>query len=192
MTVKGYCTFNETEMSLGVTFTLAQQQQCEAIIERAESYIDEYTGRAWLTGAQADEAHYVDSQNVFLKYAPVASVTSITGRAGLGESEETLMADDDYEVRDLINGHIVLTSPNNYDRVLITYTPVATVPADLKQACIDIVSAWLQPTLRPGMYGIDSYSLPDMSVKFSRSHVQQAVPPAANVVLNRYRYIVHA
>jgi hypothetical protein len=192
MSAKGYCTVDDIAAFLGRTFTAAQLAQCDALIESAEIFIDEETNRGWLVGAQTDEAHYISSQNVWLRYAPVATVATVTGRSGLGETEETLTVDDDYEVQDLNGGLIVLTSPGNYDRVLISYTPVDTLPADLKQACIEIVSAWLQPSLAPGMYGLDSYSLPDLSVKFSRSHVQQPAPPMAQRVLDRYRYPVTA
>ena len=192
MAAKGYCDVEDVEALLQRTFTTAQSAQCAKLIERMETFVDEETGRAWLTGAQTDEAHVVNSQNVFLKYAPVASVGTVKGRSGLGETETTLTVDEDYEVMDLSNGHIRLVSPGNYDRVRVTYTPVDTVPADLVQACVEIVANWLQPTLRPDSFGLDSYSLPDLTVRFSRSHVQQIAPPLAMKVLDRYRYPVHA
>lgn len=192
MPAKGYCTFADVENLLGETFTEKQQVQCDSLIEAAEKYLDEKTNRAWLTGAQTDEAHYIEGQNIFLKYVPITSVEDLTGRAGLGESETSLTVDVDYEVRDLNSGHIVLENPGDYDRILVDYTPVATVPADIKQATIEIVAARLQPTLRPGMFGVDSYSLPDLTVRFARSHVQQAVPPYAQEVIDNNRYTVHA
>ena len=191
MAAKGYCTANDVQEFLGVTFTAAQTTHAENLIERAEIYIDEETGRGWLVGAQTDEAHYVDSQNVFVRYAPVASVEAVTGRSGLGETEETLTVDEDYEVQDLDNGLIVLTAPGSYDRVLVDYTPVNAVPKDIKQACIDIVAQWMQPSLQSN-YGIDSYALPDLTVKFSRAYTQTAVPPTARAIIERYRYAVHA
>lgn len=191
MTAKGYCESNDVSGYLGRTFTPAQEAQCDALIEAVETYVDDETGRGWLVDAQTDEAHVVDSQNVFLRYAPVNSVTSVKGRAGLGETDETLTVDVDYELVELRHGQIRLVYPGNYDRVLVSYTPIETVPADLKQACIETVATWLQPALSNGLVGIDSYSLPDLTVKFSRSHVQQPVPPLAQRVIDRYRYPVH-
>lgn len=192
MTAKGYCTFEDVGSFLGLTLTAPQAAQCSALIESAEAYIDGETNRGWIVGAQTDEAHVVDGQNVFVRYAPVSSVTAVKGRAGLGEDETTLTADEDYEVVDLTLGHIRLVAPGDYDRVRVTYTPVDALPADLKQACIEIVANWLQATLRPDSYGLDSYSLPDLTVRFARSHVQEVVPPLAMLVIDRYRYPVHA
>jgi hypothetical protein len=191
MAAKGYCTADDVAEHLGRTFTAAQTTYCNNAIERAERYIDERTGRAWLTGAQTDEAHYPDSQVIFLKYAPVVSVTAITGRAGLGETETSLVANEDYEVRDLQNGEILLVG-SCWDRVLVDYTPVATVPADLVGAIIEMVAAWMQPHLDPGSFGVESYSLPDLTVRYARSHVEAVAPPMAQEVIERYCYKVHA
>lgn len=192
MAAKGYCTTIDVSDYLGLELSTAQVSQAEALIEAAEAFIDTETGRAWLTGAQTDEEHYYPTRYVYLKYAPVASVTAITGRCGIDDTDEALTAADDYEVRDLNKGLIYLVYPKSYDRIRVDYTPVATVPADIKLACTEIVANWLQPHLQPGTFGLDSYSLPDLTVRFARSHVQSVTPPAAAAILERYRYRTHA
>lgn len=198
MAAKGYCTNQDVADLLGVTLTAAQQAHADNLIEQAEAVIDGETGRAWLVGAQTDEAHYLDNlvgsvprREVFLRYAPVTSVAGITGRAGLGATETALVANEDYEVRDLVAGLVVLMT-GGWDRLLVDYTPVASVPADIARACAELVGAWLQPHLQPGSYGLDSYSLPDLTVKFSRSHVQAPMPPTVQRIIDRYSYPVHA
>lgn len=192
MASKGYCTSTNVADWLGATFTAAQYAHCETLIEQAEIFIDEETGRGWLVDTQTDEAIYHPRYLVYLKYAPVDSITTITGRTGIGEDEETLTADDDYEVRDLTTGLIYLVSPDSYDRILVDYTPTDAVPADITMACTEIVANWMQPHLTPGMFGVDSYSLPDLTVKFSRTHTQQPMPPNAMRVIERYAYRTHA
>jgi hypothetical protein len=192
MAAKGYCTVQNVADFLAQDFSTIQQNQCNVLIEQAEAYIDGATNRGWLVGAQTDEAFYYPPHKIFVRYAPVTSVQAVTGRTTLGQSEATLVANTDYEVRDLAGGLIYLLYPASYDRVMVDYTPVASVPADIKRACIELVSAWLQPNLQPGTYGLDSYSLPDLTVKFARSHVQAAAPPAVQQVLDYYRYWVHA
>lgn len=189
MAAKGYCQAVEVEEFLTRTFTAAQMAHADNLIERAEARIDRYCNRAWLVGAQTNEAHFYPAYELWLKYAPVASVTSIGGRSGVGESDETLTVDEDYEVRDLNSGLIWLVSPGSYDRVRVTYTPTSTVPADITQACIELVAAWLMPNLSPGSYGLDSYSLPDLSVRFARSHVQEQMPPNVAAILDSYRWL---
>lgn len=191
MAIKGYCTYADVADLLGLDLTSAQTAQTDALIERAESFLDRETGRAWLTGAQTDEEHYYPGRYIHLKYAPISSVSAVTGRSGIGETEETLTANDDYEVRDTDSGLLYLVYPETYDRIRVDYTPVATVPADIKLACAEIVANWLQPHLNPGTYGLDSYSLPDLTVRYARSHVQSAVPPSAQRIIDLYRYRSH-
>lgn len=191
MAIKGYCTYADVADLLGLDLTSAQTSQTDALIERAESFLDRETGRAWLTGAQTDEEHYHPGRYIHLKYAPISSVSAVTGRSGIGETEETLTVNDDYEVRDTDSGLLYLVYPETYDRIRVDYTPVATVPAGIKLACAEIVANWLQSHLNPGTFGLDSYSLPDLTVKFSRSHVQSAVPPNAQRIIDLYRYRSH-
>ena len=191
MAKKGYCTVDEVE---GITgdLTAAQQTRADSLIEAAETHIDRETNRAWLEGVQTQEAHLLPAAYLTLDYFPVASVTAVYGRLGLGEDETTLTVDVDYEVVDLASGQIRLVSPGSYDRIRVTYTPVDTVPADISQACAEIVAQWMQTSLRPGSYGLDSYSLPDLTVKFARSHMGTAVPPFVQSVIEHYRIPVHA
>lgn len=192
MAAKGYCAYTDVETFLGKTFTAGQQTHCNNLIERAEIFIDNETNRGWLVGAQTDERFYSPSFHIFLRYTPVTSITAVTGRAALAETETTLTANVDYEVRDLASGHISLVTPGSYDRVMVDYTPVASVPGDIKEACIELVANWMQPALQPGTYGLDSIQLPDYTVRYARSHVQEAAPPTVQRVLDRYRYPVHA
>lgn len=189
MTAKGYCAVHEVEAFLARTLTASQLSHADNLIERAEKRIDTYCNRAWLADAQSNEAHFYPAYELWLKYAPVTSVTSVAGRSGIGETETVLTADEDYEVRDLTSGLVWLVSPGSYDRVRVTYTPTTTVPADITQATIELVSAWMQPHLSPGSYGLDSYSLPDLTVRFARSHVQEAMPPAVKAILDSYRWV---
>lgn len=190
MAAKGYCTMGDITAITG-ELTALQAARAQDLIETAETYIDGETGRAWLVGTQTQEAHFRPARFLQLDYWPVTSVTAVYGRTTLGEAEETLTADDDYEVEDLAAGIIRLTSPASWDRVRVTYVPNDSVPADIARATAEIVAAWMQPSLQPGSFGIDSYSLPDLTVKFSRSHYQQAAPPLAQHIIDRYRVPVH-
>jgi hypothetical protein len=192
MTAKGYCTKAQVAAFLALTFTAAQETQCDALIEMTEIDVDRYTNRGWLVGAQSNETFYYPDYELFLRYAPVTTLTSITARTGMGATEETLTVDEDYEVRSLENGLIYLVNASAYDRVRVTYTPTASVPAPIKKAMIEWVATQMQSTLRPNTFALDSYSLPDLSVKFARSHVQEAMPPSVREVLDMYRYPVRA
>lgn len=195
MAPKGYCIPGDVADFMGIAFTAAQEVLAEKLIEQAEAMVDIETARAWLTGALTDEAYYRQNfrlGNLYLRYAPVASVTTVKGRSGLGVAETTLTVDVDYEVRDLSDGLIWLVYPSSYDRIRVTYTPVATVPGPIARATAELVGAWMQPSLRPETYGLASYSLPDLSVQFAREMADRSIPPTVQSILDLYRYPVHA
>lgn len=195
MAGKGYCTAADVADFLGLTFTSAQEAHAVRLIEQAEGIVDLETGRAWLTGALTDEVYYwavYRLGELYLRYAPVASVTTLKGRASLGETETTLVVDQDYEVRDLAAGLVRLLYPSFYDRVRVTYTPVATVPTPLTRAMAELVGTWMQPHLRPDTLGLDSFSLPDLSVRFARAETGLVIPPTVQSVLDLYKYPIHA
>jgi hypothetical protein len=190
MAAKGYCTIFDVT---GITgdLTAVQSARAASLIEVAEVYIDGELGRGWLVGTQTLEAIYLPSDYIKLRYWPVTSVTAVYGREGLDDIEDALTVDDDYEVQDLAAGIIRIYYPGYYDRIRVTYVPNDAVPDDIALATADLVAAWMLPTIQAGSYGLDSYSLPDLSVKFSRSHYQQPVPPLARAILDRYREPVH-
>jgi len=192
MAAKGYCAAADVADFLAVTFTAGQTTQADNLIEQAEIFIDEETNRGWLMGAQTDEAFHHPGHYVFVRYAPVTSIDAITGRTALGEDEAALVVDEDYEMRDLEAGLIYLVYPGSYDRILVDYTPVGTVPADLKLACIELVADYMQPHLQPGSYGVESYSLPDLTVKFKARATIYSERSRMQQVFDRYRYRVYA
>lgn len=192
MAAKGYCTNGDVANFLGVTLTSAQQTHADSLIETAEAYLDRRTNRAWLVGAQTDEAHYAPTYDLFVKYPPVASVSAVKGRTALGESEETLTVDEDYEVRDLAAGHIRLLYPGSYDRVRVSYTPESSVPEDVKQATIELVALWMNPVLTGVDPNIRRYQLPDLEVEYSGGVAGRALPKIVLDVIENYRFRVHA
>lgn len=195
MAAKGYCTVDEVAAFLGRTFTPEQDIYCARLIETAEADVDSYTHRGWLVGVQTDEAHIYGEYrlgNLYLRYAPVSAVATVKGRASLGEAEQTLVADYDYEVIDLAAGWIRLVYPASWDRIRVTYTPTPSVPLDIQQATAELVANQMQPNIKPDSYGLDSLQLPDLSVSFSRAHVQADMPPGVQARLDRWRYVVTA
>lgn len=189
MAMKGYCTVEQVEAHLGISFTEAQTADCEGKIEAAETHFDEETGRGFLVGAQEGEAFHWPHYELWLRYAPVATVQEVRGRSGLGEAMAVLVEDEDYEVQELRSGLLRLVAPGNYDVVEVDYTPVDTTPADVRQAVVEQVAAWMKPGLEPGSFGLDSYSLPDLTVRYARSHVQSAATPLLARVIDRYRWV---
>lgn len=187
MPPKGYCASADVEAYLGLTFTAAQTEQAVVLLPMAEDAVDAAMGHEYALGTQSNEAHYYPSCDLYLRHAPITSVTSVAGRRGMTDTETTLTAGTDYEVRSLPAGHLYLVSPGRFDRVRVTYVPVATVPDLVKQATILTIAAWLQPTLTPGLTGVQSYKLPDLEVVYAKGTAigggNYSLPPNAREVL---------
>jgi len=188
MTAKGYCENTDVQAFLGLTFSSAALAYAASRIESAENRIDNYTHRGWLVGPQTDERHerlgYWNG-HLWLRYAPLASVETITGRSYLGGDETTLVAGSDYEVVDLAQGLVDLVLPWSWERLLVSYTPVDTVPTDIRDAAAELVAWWMQPSLRPDTYGLFSMSLPDLTMRFA-FHDTDALPPGVSDKLDPY------
>lgn len=155
---------------LGVTPTAAQTTEATALLGAADAAIQNYCGRNWLTGAITDELHQPDGPRLYLRQRPVASIQSVKGRKAFNATATTLVANTDYEVRDLTTGLLLLGSgalewpPQGnpapalsrqpwsfpYAFVTISYTPTATVPADVALAATMLVASWIGVTLSAG------------------------------------------
>jgi hypothetical protein len=185
-----YCAVADVEDFLGVSFTTAQEVQAARVIEAVTLLIDKDLGFGFSAGAQTGEKHYLEEYSggiLYLIYIPVSAVAQIRGRAGLNASELILTVDVDYEVISLSEGKIRLVNPQAYDRVSVDYIPVDAVPAPIRDACAEWAAARMMPSLRPDTYGLDSYSLPDITVKFSRSMMGDGMPSSVKQTLDHYR-----
>lgn len=187
MASKGYCSNSDVSGWLGLTFTAGQIQQAELLIERVETLIDAYCQRAWLTGALTDEAYYGPfTDRLYLASVPVSAVTAVKGRTGLTATETTLVAGTDYEVRDLTAGLIHLVSPASYDRIRVTYTPVATVPAAIKQVAVELVALGLRPVLSGVTADVRRWQTPDLMVEYATASAG-GLPVHLTAILDLYR-----
>jgi hypothetical protein len=187
MAIKGYTNPDRVADYLGVSLTAAQIAQAARLIEAAEAAIDAYCGRAWLLGVQTDEAHYAPfTSRLYVRYPPCSAITTVKARASAGDAETVLVSGEDYEVRSLEDGLIWLASPEAHDRIRVTYTPDASLPADVALAATELVASYLQPALRPDSYGLESFRLPDLEVRFARWQGGPDLPPGVMQRLGAY------
>lgn len=188
MPARGYTTIARLESYLGLDLTTAQETEAGRLIEAAEQLIDVETGKAWLVAtAVTNEAHYRDHLGgplLFLRSAPVASVTSVTGRGSWNDTTETtLVAGTDYELRDSALGTLYVPAWSAYQRLRVTYTPTnVAAPELLVLATNELVAWWLQPLLNStdgvSLTGIKSFSLGgDLSVTYADTVAQRGIPP---------------
>lgn len=190
MTAKAYCVYADVASFLGVTLTSGQQTRATDLIASTTIDVDNETNRGWLVGVQTSERHERSRywrQDLYVRYAPIVSVQAITGRGYLGDVETALVAGTDFELVDAEAGLLRLLYPSSWERVLVSYTPVDTVPLPIRDATAEWVAAKMLPSLRPDTYGIESYSLPDLSVRFSKT-VTESIPQNVADTLAKYRY----
>lgn len=187
MAFRGYTNPARVSDHLGLALTGVQLVTCERLIEEVEAWIDGALNRAWLLGTRANEEHYAPPARLYLRYPPVSSLTSITGRAGLGAAETTLVAGTDYELRDAAAGLVHLVSPSSYDRVRVTYVQTSTVPADITRLATELVGIGLRP-LTVGMSAdVRRFRLPDLEVEYAGG-INAGLPPHLQLIVDHYRY----
>jgi hypothetical protein len=166
--------------ALGEAAATAPVAQLSALLPAADAAIQRYCGRQWLTGAIVGEAYEPEGDHLYLQQRPVASVEAVQGRRAYDATVTTLVLGTDYEVRDLARGLLVLNGsgarewppqgaalpalPRSrwslpYSYLTVSYTPAATVPADVALAATQLVAHWLTPTLHPEYQGLKSLSL---------------------------------
>jgi hypothetical protein len=111
--MRGYSTAGSVAQYLNTTLTASGTAEANAALAAAEELIDDYTGRAWLTGAVTTERVPLDGPYVYLRDTPVASVGTVTARYYGSTAPTTLAVNVDYEEADLTRGLLVISSYGN-------------------------------------------------------------------------------
>jgi hypothetical protein len=187
---RGYTTAAKVAGYLGVTLSTEQSAQCAALIPSVEKFIDGRLGRALMVSAVATERHALVGPRVFLRHTPATTITSVTGVTTDGTA--TTLATDRYRLLDPERGLLYLDDWGAYDYVTVAYACDATLPDDIGLAATMLAAAWLQPALRPGTEGVESYRLPDLEVRFVRERdgAGRPVPRTVSDILDGYTWEV--
>lgn len=215
MTAKAYTTEALVQAELGAPLTPEQAADFDARLGQVVASIDLYTARAWLTGTPVVESFYATGTEapIRLRAAPVASVASVTGRAGLGSPEETLTQGTDWELADPVLGIVRFAWPcppydimiersywpRRYDRVRVTYTPadatsMLSSTALVVQRAATLLMATDYTAAAAGGFDpstLKSYSIPgDLEVTFRDGATGQAdgLTSEARALLAPLRY----
>lgn len=170
-----YCTVQEVADFLRVTITTVTNPtilQTEAIINRKEDIIDRRTGHAWRTAAITTEEHdlgliytYGWGTPIFLHHRNIRAIDSSATPADKvelwnGDIYQDVTSDTTNYKLDSVRGKLhvrgVLFTIMRKGRIRVTYRyGDATVPGDIKDACIkltclDLLSASFKMDIIPG------------------------------------------
>lgn len=191
----GYTSPERVQGRTGKTFTQAQLDECELLIEAAEEFINERTSRVWLyddTPVTETHAPYY-SRAVRLRRSPVESVVSVTTNSGYAGATGTALEGTSYELRSSYKGLLLL--PQNYmgREVTVEYIPVPKTVCDprIALATTELVSFWMQPQLT-GLGGVSgdikSYSVGgDLAVVFRDASRELGIPDTIVSLLDSCR-----
>lgn len=194
MPARGYCTDADVTNALGgITLSAAQTARLPVARASAEALIHAYIAPhpGWLTGAIANEVH-APAERVYPRAWPVASLTSVRTRGSWTATYATGVAGTDYEFTILRNGRgrLYLPSWSSYERVLVNYTPVTTVPDEVREACTALTAGLMQSALYRGADPsmVAGYSVGgDFSIQFRAPGGQQmAIPALVAGLLSEY------
>lgn len=147
--MKGYSSPAAVAALLGLTLTPAQEVVTAGLLATAEETVDFATGRAWLTGAVADEVYSPTGRHLYLVQRPLTSVESVKRRWEWDTTSHTLTPTTDYTA-DLPRGIIWFRDACTWGpdaQYLVSYTPGATVPASIAQATARLAGDAIGPLL---------------------------------------------
>lgn len=151
---------------LGASFTVAQTAEATALLPAADAAIQAYCDRRWLSGAITNEVYIPEGPLLVLRQRPVASIDAMTASWYFAATPVTLTAGTDYQARDLARGLVLLTpwrsgrvTDRPYETVVVSYTPVSTVPDDVALAATMLVAAWLGTSTDGTTADIKRYSV---------------------------------
>lgn len=155
-------TTSEYKAYVGISST-NQDAEINAIVPKVSSLVKTYCGRTFIDYVSDAKTEYSSGGHtyIYLKEAPILSVSSVEYSADYGATWTTLTEFTDYTV-DLENDRIYAIPivyadgfPKLVNAYKITYTAgYESTPEDLKLACLDLVSYYLKS---------------DMSIKSTRN-----------------------
>lgn len=144
MTATPYATADDVAAELHVTFTSEQEARAEWLIVAMQAFVDDYCGCTFgATDTITGERHRLYGDTVYLRVVPIASVQAVRLRSRyVGAQSQTITANDQYELIDLVMGELRLGwGWDSRDELLVDYTPNQSVPEDLTDVVAQTVAA---------------------------------------------------
>jgi hypothetical protein len=147
----------------------------EALINRASSLIEKYIGRSIKSATYIEEYDGNHTGMIALKNYPLTAITSVETITGeIGDPDYDSLDTDEYSLlnkdTDSYSQPGIIRIARRYmghDRYRITYTAgYATVPEDLKQACVDLCG-FLSGSAKSS--GVKSETLGEYSITYGNT-----------------------
>lgn len=177
------------------TADTAQDAIIGTLITAASTAIIRLVGREFAPAATSSDRIFTYKGGGILDFAPYdcRSVTSVVLDTDLGASDQTTLGTTDYALRPLpakdgvyqwlrLPNHAVADSPGRFPERQVTVTGTwgfATVPENVKQACVVTVAIWLRRDV--AAFSTTFNSLED------RVERPEALPSAVAGLLSPYR-----
>lgn len=183
MVARGYTTKELVAAELGVTLTSAQNTQCDGLIAEAEDWIDQESGRVWISASPitAEVVTVPTDGVVYLRNRPVTAISAVTVRPPLINSTVTTLVDDStFELMQAAEGILVISSAYAGYLATISYTHTnnaGALPGSIQRAATLLVAHWMEPRLHPERSGLDSLSINagELSLKMAKRDIPAEV-----------------
>lgn len=159
-----------------------------AMLEPASDYVDNYTGKSWLTGTVTAEERVVYGGRIQLKRRPITSVTSLAVvDPYIGAVSVVMTAGSGYRVYSLERG-IVLVEAADDAMATVSYTAAATVPDDIQAATALLAAHWATPAVDgSGAIYEKIRSAEGAELVYRASSAEQLLPNNVKAILDGYR-----
>ena len=159
-------------------------EMCEQSIDGASWYLNSETGRK-LKARNLTEYYDGDgTAKLMLEQRPINAMSSIYSDPVRAFGSTTLVDSDDYELYG-DEGYVVFTSTSidvGHRVLKATYNAgYATIPYDLKQACIELAALWYEN------YKSHRTQLKSVSSDAGTQSYEHSIPPFVKAVIKKYR-----
>lgn len=176
-----YCTLSDVKNYLNIT-SINSDTLLSSLITSASAYIENWTNRVFSSSSNTAKFNGNNSHIMMLKDYPIISVTSVkVGNTYYSASDGMSVG---YVADDVAIYLIGAIYEKGYSNIEISYTSgYATIPADIKQVCIDLVAYKFKETDR---VGILSKTMAGEVVSFDSKDLKDQ----SKNILNNYNRVV--
>jgi hypothetical protein len=184
-----YCSVEEVKIYADINSTDTNKDDLiTSLITACQSFIDEYCGRSFERGSTTEFFGDIPTSKLFLSKFPINTVKpfKIWESGDRSYPDSDLINSSDYFI-DAENGIVKL----DYEvggipgSVKVSYTGgFLTIPAAIKQACIELVARKLKEGIGGGL-GVPSRALPGAGG--SVTYITDDILPQTKIVLDSYR-----
>jgi hypothetical protein len=183
-----YTTADDVASLLSRSLSPAQEAVVDRVIDAAEVWVDQTTGKVYGVNAAATQRFFRNAGPLLrLKNVPLVSIQGVWTRTSF-TSAEAALDPTSYEIQDADLGLVYVSTlegnSESYPIVRVAYTAGNPVPPNIKLGTEYLCLHWLRPLLQDELPGVANFSLGgEESISYSQLVQDFGVPSEVYAML---------